>query len=276
MADKFRVLLVYPKRDPASNVRTQFSQEHVHGLLLWPFKMRTFGLAFNGLETLASMTPDWVDLKICNENLDDIDFTAPVDLVAITVMVTNATRACEIADKFRNQNVKVVMGGYYPYMIPDQSLNHADAICASEAEGVWPQMLADARDGKLQRIYEQKEKTQMGDLVHLPRRTRGRWLRHVSLTLQASRGCPFDCEFCSIVQMLGHDMRYKKPESITTELEQIYKYDLMGRWVGRAIFFVDDNIFGNPRQFKETVRAIIKLNAKYPKYKAFFGSQLTV
>src|ERR1041385_5018176 len=100
MASKFRVLLVYPKRDPASRVRTQFSQEHMHGLLLWPLKIRSYGLAFNGLETLSSLTPDWVDLTICNENLDDIDFDAKVDLVGITVMVTNATRACQIADEF--------------------------------------------------------------------------------------------------------------------------------------------------------------------------------
>jgi hypothetical protein len=276
MANKFRVMLVYPKRDPDSGVRTQFSQEHVHGLLMWPLKLRTYGLAFNGLETLSSLTPDWCDLTVVNENLDDIDFKAPVDLVGITVMVTNATRACQIADRFRERGVKVVMGGYYPYMVPDHSLLHADAICASEAEGVWEQMLTDARDGNLKPKYEQAEKTEMGKLRHLPRPTRWRWLRHVSLTLQASRGCPFDCEFCSIVQMLGHDMRYKTPESICAELEQIYKHDLMGRFAGRAIFFVDDNIFGNPRQFKDTCRAIIKLNKRYPKFKALLGSQLTV
>src|SRR5262249_47226243 len=60
MANKFRVALIYPRRDPDSQVRTQFSQEHMHGLLLWPFKVRTYGLAFNGLETLAALTPDWV------------------------------------------------------------------------------------------------------------------------------------------------------------------------------------------------------------------------
>jgi hypothetical protein len=276
MLPKFKVLLVYPKRDPESGVRTQFSQEHVHGLLLWPLKLRTYGLAFNGLETLSSLTPDWVDLTICNENLDDIDFDAKVDLVGITVMVTNATRACQIADRFRGRGVKVVMGGYYPYMVPDQSLLHADSICVGEAEGVWAEMLADARDGRLKQTYEQTGKTEMGHLQHLPRPDRWRWLRHVSLTLQASRGCPFDCEFCSIVQMLGHDMRYKRPDAIAAELEQIYKHDLMGRYLGRAIFFVDDNIFGNPKQFKDTCRAIIKLNARYPKYKALLGSQLTV
>src|SRR5436190_476109 len=161
MAKKFRVLLVYPCRDIDSPVRTQFSQEQVHGLVLWPFRPRTYGLAFNGLETLASITPDWVDLTIANENLDVIDFDGDYDLVALTVMVTNATRACQIADRFRKRGVKVVMGGYYPYMVPTHALNHADAICASEAEHVWQQILIDARDGTLKQIYEQPQKTDM-------------------------------------------------------------------------------------------------------------------
>src|SRR5471032_3007788 len=110
MQKRMRILLVYPKRDPESQVRTQFSQEKIHGLLTWPFKVRSYGLAFNGLETLASLTPDWVDVKLVNENIDDIDFDADVDLVALTVMVTNATRACQIGDKFRDRGVKVVMG----------------------------------------------------------------------------------------------------------------------------------------------------------------------
>jgi radical SAM superfamily enzyme YgiQ (UPF0313 family) len=276
MAKKFRVLLVYPCRDVDSKVRTQFSQEQIHGLVIWPFRARTYGLAFNGLETLAAITPDWVDLTVANENLDTIDFDGAYDLVAMTVMVTNATRACQIADRFRNRGVKVVMGGYYPYMVGEHALNHADAICASEGEHVWGEMLEDARDGKLRQIYEQPTKTDMSQITHLPKPNRGRWMRHVSLTLQASRGCPFDCEFCSIVVMLGHTMRYKTPESIVAELEQIYKHDLMGRIARRPIFFVDDNIFGNPTHFKDICRAIIKLNKKYPKFNASFGSQLTI
>ena len=276
MAEKFRVLLVYPCRDIDSQVRTQFSQEQIHGLVVWPLKVRTYGLAFNGLETIASITPDWVELTVANENLDTIDFDGSYDLVAMTVMVTNATRACQIADRFRKRGVKVVMGGYYPYMIGEHALNHADSICAGEAEYVWEDMLNDARAGALKPIYEQKEKTDMSRLTHMPKPNIGRWMRHVSLTLQASRGCPFDCEFCSIVVMLGHTMRYKTPASIVAELEQIYKHDLMGRIARRPIFFVDDNIFGNPKEFKEICRAIIALNKKYPKFHASFGSQLTI
>jgi radical SAM superfamily enzyme YgiQ (UPF0313 family) len=191
-------------------------------------------------------------------------------------MVTNATRAYQIADRFRKRKIKVAMGGYHPFMIPQNSLAHADAICTTEAEYVWEQMLIDCRDGKLKPIYEQKDKTDMSKALHLTRVKRWEWLHQVSLTLQASRGCPFSCDFCSIVQMLGHDMRYKTPENLCRELEVIFKNDLMGRIFFRPIFFVDDNIFGNPRQIKELLRAIIKLRAKYPKYNPVFGSQMTI
>ena len=88
-----RVLLVYPKRDPESQVRTQFSMERIHELTFWPLRGKSYGLQFNGLEALAALTPDWVELTVVNENLREIPFDGDFDLVGITVMVTNATRA---------------------------------------------------------------------------------------------------------------------------------------------------------------------------------------
>ncbi|HET9783456.1 MAG TPA: radical SAM protein [Terriglobales bacterium] len=269
-------MLVYPKRDPQSQVRTQFSMERVHELAFWPLRGKSYGLQFNGLESLAALTPSWVDLTVINENLRDIDMDADVDMVAITVMVTNATRAYQIADHFRKRKVKVVMGGYHPFMIPHNSLAHADAICTTEAEYVWEEMLRDCRDGKLRQVYAQTQKTDMTNTLHLPTVRRWQWLHQVSLTLQASRGCPFSCDFCSIVQMLGHDMRYKTPENLCRELEVIFQNDWMGRLFYRPIFFVDDNIFGHPKTLKELLRAIIKLRARYPGYRPVFGSQMTI
>jgi hypothetical protein len=271
-----RVLLIYPRRDPGSPVRTQFSLEKLYELPLWPLRARSYGFQFNGLETLASMTPRWVKLTVVNENLRDIRFDARVDLVAITVMVTNATRAYQISDAFRKRGVKVVLGGYHPFMVPDHALQHADAICTSEAETVWERILEDARDGKLRPTYVQEGKTDMAALCQPPRVRRREWMRHVVLTLQASRGCPFDCDFCSIIQMLGHDMRYKTPEHLCAELETIYRHDLVGRWYCRPIFFVDDNIFGRPRDLKALLRGIIALNRRYPRFHAVFGSQMTI
>ena len=111
MSAKFRVLLVYPCRDIDSRVRTQFSQERIHALLLWPFHARTYGLAFNGLETLASLTPDWVDLTLANENLETIDFDGAYDLVAITGgLVPELQRRGAFREAYQASTVRGLLG----------------------------------------------------------------------------------------------------------------------------------------------------------------------
>ena len=109
-----KVLLIYPGRDPRSSVRTSFDWQRMHEILFWPFPVRTEGFLFNVLETLASVTPPGVQIKIVNEKTTPINFDEPVDLVALTAMVTHATRAYEIGDQFRRRGVPVIMGGYHP------------------------------------------------------------------------------------------------------------------------------------------------------------------
>ena len=277
-----KVLLIYPKRDPRSQVRSQYEWKKLLELIYWPFPAHGCGLYVNVLDTLASLAPPGVDVHTINEqHLEEIDFDEKVDLVALTCMVTHATRAYEIADEFRRRGVPVVMGGYHPFMLnlfemEEEVLAHADSICISEGDDIWPQILEDARSGQLKRVYKQDHQTDMRATRHRLVTRPGRWLRYLYMTFQVSRGCPFHCNFCSIIMMLGNRMRYKTPEVITSELEQLYQRDLLGATLGRPIFFVDDNIYGDPKEFKQILRAIIALNARYPKFKAYFGSQLTI
>ncbi|MBI4591165.1 MAG: radical SAM protein [Candidatus Rokubacteria bacterium] len=276
-----KVLLIYPQRDPRSSVRTQFDWQRMHEILFWPFPVKTDGFLFNVLETLASLTPPGVQVKLVNEKMTPINFDEPVDLVALTAMVTQAARAYEIADEFRRRGVPVVMGGYHPFSMSrsgreEEVLKHVDSICTSEADHLWPRILADAGTGRLQRVYRQEEFTDMGSVRHRIVTRPSQWFRFGNLSLQASRGCPFHCEFCSIITMLGNRMRYKAPEQIVAELEPIYEKDVVGYTIGRLIFFVDDNIYGNPKQFKAILRGIIRLNRRYPRFKPYFGSQLTI
>src|SRR5882762_412369 len=112
-----KALLIYPKRDPRSKLRTQFDWQKVFELSFWPFPVRGYGLYLNVLDTLASVNPPGVDVSVVNENIDAIPFEADVDLVGISCMVTNATRAYEIADTFRKRGIPVVMGGYHPFTL---------------------------------------------------------------------------------------------------------------------------------------------------------------
>jgi radical SAM superfamily enzyme YgiQ (UPF0313 family) len=196
-------------------------------------------------------------------------------------MVTHATRAYEIADEFRRRGVPVVMGGYHPFMLNEfkrehEVLEHVDSICISEGDYVWPEILEDARQGRLKPVYKQDRTTDMHAIQHRVMTRPRQWLDYLYMTVQASRGCPFHCNFCSIIMMLGNTMRYKSAEAITAELEPIYQRDLLGRTLGRPIFFVDDNIFGVPKEFKRILRAIIALNKRYPRFKTYYGCQVTI
>jgi radical SAM superfamily enzyme YgiQ (UPF0313 family) len=278
---RMRVLLVYPQRDPRSSVRSQYEWKTLFELLYWPFPSRGGGLKVNVLDTLASLAPPGVEVRTVNEHTETIDFDAPADLVAITCMVTHATRGYEIADAFRKRGIPVIMGGYHPFMMHQfgneaEVFEHVDSICLTEGDDVWAEILNDARRGELKRVYRQDHLTDMQTVEHrLVSRPR-QWLDYLYLTIQASRGCPFHCNFCSIIQMLGNKMRYKTPEAVTRELEAIYQRDLLGRTLGRPIFFVDDNIFGVPKEFKRILRAIIALNKRYPRFRPYYGCQATI
>ncbi len=275
------VLIIYPKRDPQSPVRTQFDWQKVFELVSWPLPLRGYGLYLNVLDTLASLAPPEVNVRTINENIEEIDFGAKVDLVALTCMVTTATRGYDIADEFRKRGVPVIMGGYHPFIahqfkMEDEVLNHVDSLCISEGDYLWPEILRDAQRGQLQRTYQQEQYTEMTSIEHRFMTSPWHWLHYGFMTIQASRGCPFHCNFCSIISMLGNKMRYKTPEAIAKELEPLYQKDILGRTIGRHLFLVDDNIYGSPKEFKRVLRAIVELNQRYPKFKPYYGSQLTI
>ncbi len=276
-----KVLLIYPRRDPDSPVRTQFDWQRLFRLVGWPVPYRGYGLYLNVLDTLASLAPPGTEVRAVNENIEAIDFEAEVDLVALSCMVTTASRGYEIADRFRKRGVQVVMGGYHPFLgekfgWAEEILEHVDSMCTSEADHLWPQILEDARHNRLKPSYSQEHLTDMGSVAHRIQNSPRQWLRYGYLTIQASRGCPFHCSFCSIIMMLGNEMRYKPPEAVTRELEPIFKHDVLGRLLTRPLFLVDDNVYGSPREFKKLLSAIIELRSKYPRFRAAFGSQLTI
>jgi len=257
-----KVLLIYPSRDARSPVRSQFDFRHVYEMIFWPLPLAAHGYMPNVLETLASLTPAGVDVTIVDENRGSINFDARVDLVALSVMVTHAARAYEIADEFRRRGVPVIMGGYHPFHMSDQGMEaelfeHVDSICPTEADDLWPRIVEDVRKGALQRVYRQEHYTDMSAVRHRIVSPPRQWFRFGAITVQASRGCPFHCDFCSIISMLGNKMRYKSPETLVGELEHIYRKDSSGYVVGRRIHLVDDNVYGVPREFRRLLRAII-------------------
>ena len=96
-----------------------------------------------GLLIIGALTPEDMDIELIDENIEDIDFDRHYDLVAITAMTQQAPRAYEIARSFRKKNVKVVMGGIHPTILPNEALNYADSVVVGEAENLWGKLLND-------------------------------------------------------------------------------------------------------------------------------------
>jgi len=208
-----------------------------------------------GLAMVAALTPPEVEVSLTDENVTPIDFQKETDLVGITALTVTAQRAYEIADTFRARGVKVILGGIHPSMLPEEANQHADAVVIGEAEGIWLNLLKDARANKLQRIYRQYERPSLVGLP-VPRRdlfAKGAYF--VSNTIATTRGCPYSCSFCTVTSFFGHTYRCRPIEEILKELETFDER--------KFIAFVDDNIVGNPKFAKELFRALIPYKIKW-------------
>jgi len=206
------------------------------------------------LPLLAALTPPGHTVTIVDEAFAPDDTNQDVDLVGITVMTDVVPRAYDIADAYRRKGVKVVMGGIHPTVLPDEALAHADAVVVGEAEGVWPRLLSDAASGQLQRLYRADKMTDLQGLPK-PRRdlfpgSKGKGYIPVPIGVETSRGCPNDCEFCSIGRTLGRQYRVRPVQEVIAEIEAIDSPHL---------FFVDDALALNRHAAKKLFTEMIPL-----------------
>src|SRR4030042_1457259 len=106
-----------------------------------------------GLHILASLTPNDVDITVVDEEIREIDFSSDFDLVGISCMTATANRSYQLSDLFRQRGSKVVLGGIHPTILPQEAIQHADAIVIGEAEGCWADAIDDFKQGRLQKFY---------------------------------------------------------------------------------------------------------------------------
>jgi radical SAM superfamily enzyme YgiQ (UPF0313 family) len=214
----------------------------------------SFKLQRVNLPLLAALTPPGHTMTIVDEAFAPDDINQDVDLVGITVLTELALRAYRIADTYRQKAVKVVMGGIHPTVLPDEALEHADAVVVGEAEGIWPRLVSDAASGQMQRLYRAGKMTDLKGLPK-PRRDLLPGIKYQGYTpipigVETSRGCPYDCEFCSIGQTLGHHYRVRPVQEVIAEIESIDS---------RHLFFVDDALGLNRNVAKKLFTEMIPL-----------------
>ena len=214
-----RVLLVFPREKGV-----KYSND-----TLYPFPML-------GLTILASLFPENYEVKIVNEVIEEIDFESEVDLVGITALTCVSQRAYEVADRFREKGVKVILGGVHPSLLPEEAKEHGDSVFIGEAEGRLEKVLKDFEAGMLQPFYRDH---QWHDLkgMPLPRRDLlGKRYSPVFKAIETTRGCPHRCDFCSVPTINGKRYRPRPLDEIDQELSSIIKKR------GEYLFVADDNV----------------------------------
>lgn len=212
------------------------------------------------LPAIAALTPSHWDVEILDARTTRVDFDKKADLVGITAYTAEIPSAYAIADGFRNKGIKVVMGGIHVSALPDEALGHADSVVVGEAESVWEGLLRDLEGGELKPVYRAEGLIEMTNMA-VPRRDLLNRSIYTSFnSLQATRGCPYKCEYCAVTAFFGNKFRTRPVSEV---IEEIRGFDT------RDFFFVDDNITGQPKYAKELFRSLKPL-------KRIWGGQTTI
>jgi len=209
---------------------------------------QTFKVQKANLPLLAALTPPEHSIKIIDEAFAPDDIDEEVDLAGITVMTDLAPRAYEIADTYRRRGVKSSWW-YSSYVLPGEALKHADAVVLGEADEVWPKLLSDIASGEMQELYCANKITHLNGMP-TPRRDLYPKPVHkgytpVAIGIETARGCPYDCEFCSIGSVMGRQYRARPILEVIAEMESIHSPNL---------FLVDDALAFNRPTAKNLLR----------------------
>ncbi|MFA6223521.1 MAG: radical SAM protein [Desulfomonilaceae bacterium] len=213
------------------------------------------------IPTLISLTPPQHEIRVFDQNIEEIDYSWEADLVGITVRTMFATRAYEISENFRARGMKTILGGIHPSMCPEDALQHCDSVAIGEAEEIWHSVLQDAEKGELKRIYKAEK---FADLTAFPIPDRSSLSKKQYLLdiVQTTKGCPFHCEFCSVHAFDGQRIRSKTVEQVIREIQGIDSFHATYK-KKTSIFFADDNIIADKAFSKELFLALQPYNINW-------------
>ena len=242
-----KILLIYPPTP-----ETFWSFKYV---LRFVSKRSTFPPL--GLLTVAALLPPEWDLKLVDMNvraLTDEDLRWP-DYVMVGAMIVHKAAVSEVMERCRSFSKPIIAGGPL-FSSGRDAFPHIQHFVVGEAEDLMPQLVEDLRSGTPKPLYSGSHRP---DITRTPA---PRWDlidpgQYVTMSVQFSRGCPFDCEFCDIPGMNGHTPRTKTPAQLVAELEQ-----LRLRGWKNMVFVVDDNFIGNKKHTKELLWALIDWRAR--------------
>lgn len=202
---------------------------------------------------LAALTPPGYRVRVRHQQIEPVDFDSDADLVALSFFSGFAPEAYRLAREFKKRGKRVVAGGPHATFAPDEVLRYCDSVVIGEAESCWAEVLADAENGRLRNRYQGKALPLSG--VPRPRYDllpRGFFVQRV---VQATRGCPFTCSFCT-VPTLNPGFRTRPVAEVIEDI----KYDRFRHWWQRkVVWFWDDNLTIKRSYIKSLLTAMIPL-----------------
>jgi radical SAM superfamily enzyme YgiQ (UPF0313 family) len=208
------------------------------------------GLAF---PHLAAITPEHWQVEICLEVIEDVPFDTDADLIGIGAMGQAIIRAKEIAKEFKTRGKTVIMGGYMPSMAPEFIEDVCDSIVIGDAEISYPMLLKDFEEGHLDKFYL----NQISELGHLPvpkyELITNKKIGFM-LPVQAGRGCPHSCSYCSIYCLYRQKYLTRPLEDVIRDIKKVKELGY------KAFFLIDDNLIGNPKFFEELCKELKSLH----------------
>lgn len=223
-----------------------------------------------GLLTVAAMLPAHWQLKVVDLNvgpLDERDW-ALADVICTGGMLPQQAGILELVRRAKDEGKYVVVGGPDPTSQPELYAQ-ADARVLGEGEASIPKWLAAWQASQATGIFEPGETPDI-TATPLPRYDLISFNDYLHVGLQTSRGCPYNCEFCDVIELFGRKPRVKTPDQFIAELQQLYDLGYRG-WIDIA----DDNFIGNRLRTKPILQAIVAWSKKY-RYPFVFSTEASV
>ncbi len=246
-----------------SGVRVRTAELAAMGVTLPQFVTRgrvIASLPSLGLLTVAALTPDFAE--VCYREIDELpeeDELEPFDLVGISSFTARIDAAYALAERYRAAGIPVVLGGLHVSLMPEEAATHADSIVVGGAEGAWPELVRDFRDGHMKPRYDGLRRDVFGPANYVQpafHLLKGRDYNRV--TVQTSRGCPIGCEFCAASLCITSSFQQKPVDLVVQELRAV-----TGIVQTPFVEFADDNTFVNRRWGKELMRAMAPLDLRW-------------
>ena len=218
------------------------------------FWARLFANPEMTIPAVAATIPKNHDVRIIHENYEDIDYSDKYDLVGITCFTMFAPAVYKIADKFQSLGVPVVLGGYHPSALPEEAKQHCDSVLIGEAEYNFPILIKDLEKGQLKPFYYPQKIVEGKDIPPLCREL----LPYETFTdgMRITRGCPHQCEFCSITYFFKHSYRKRPIKDVIEELKSLHR---------KVVYIHDANLIVDVEYSKKLFKTMIKekINKKW-------------